>query len=46
MGKAARGRLPSRALKLPRLYAIVDAEMLAKRGLELSGFVTSWERLA
>jgi thiamine-phosphate pyrophosphorylase len=40
MGKAARGRLPSRALKLPRLYAIVDAETLAKRGLELSWFVS------
>ncbi len=40
MGKTARVRLQSRALKLPRLYAIVDAEMLAKRGLELSGFVT------
>jgi thiamine-phosphate pyrophosphorylase len=40
MGKAARGRLPSRALKLPRLYAIVDAETLAKRGLQLSWFVS------
>ena len=40
MGKAVRGRLPSHALKLPRLYAIVDAETLTTRGLELSWFVS------
>jgi len=40
MGKAARGRLPSRALKLPRLYAIVDAAALAKLGHELGWFVS------
>jgi thiamine-phosphate pyrophosphorylase len=40
MGKTARGRLPSAALKLPRLYAIVDAETLAKQELELSWFVS------
>ncbi|WP_051979737.1 thiamine phosphate synthase [Edaphobacter aggregans] len=39
MGKTARGRLSSRALRLPRLYPIVDAEMLASRGLALSWFV-------
>ena len=39
MAKAAQGRRSLHALKLPRLYAIVDAEVLASRGLELSRFV-------
>jgi thiamine-phosphate pyrophosphorylase len=39
MGKTAGGRLRSRTLTLPRLYPIVDAEMLATRGLELHWFV-------
>ena len=38
MGKTTRGRPSSRILTLPRLYAIVDAEMLASRGLELSWY--------
>jgi len=36
--KAARGRASSGALTLPRLYAIVDAEMLASRRLELGWY--------
>lgn len=40
MGRIVRRRLPSHFLKLPRLYAIVDAETLASRRLELSGFVS------
>lgn len=39
MAKAAQRRRSLRTLKLPRLYAIVDAEVLAIRGLELSWFV-------
>jgi thiamine-phosphate pyrophosphorylase len=39
MGKTARGRLSSRTLRLPRLYPIVDAQLLARRGLALSWFV-------
>ena len=39
MGQAVRGRLSSRALSLPRLYPIVDAEMLQSRNVELSRFV-------
>lgn len=38
MEKAARRRTSSRALTLPRLYAIVDAEMLASRGLEVGWY--------
>ena len=40
VGKSTRGRLSSHSLTLPRLYAIVDAEVLANQGLELSLFVT------
>ena len=39
MGQAVRGRLSSRPLSLPRLYPIVDAEMLQNRNVELSRFV-------
>lgn len=39
MAKTARGRRSSRALTLPRLYAIIDAELLTVRGLELRWFV-------
>ncbi len=39
MGKTAASRLSMHTLHLPRLYPIVDAEMLASRGLALSGFV-------
>jgi thiamine-phosphate pyrophosphorylase len=39
VAKTARGRRSSPALTLARLYAIIDAETLAVRGLELRWFV-------